>query len=86
MMDDAGTTFIGGFAPGSPNVIENSYAKLDCSKTTVSGSGSTLTVTWSVSFKLAFAGTKHMYVSVRDPDVSIPWAALGTWTIINQLP
>lgn len=71
--NDADTSWIGGYAPGSSYVIENSYARLDCSKTTVTGSAATvkvllffkgtipepvMTIKWNVTFKKAFSDTK----------------------------
>jgi beta propeller repeat protein len=82
LKNDAGTVLLGGYAPGSANVIENSYAKLDCSQTTVSGSGNTLTVNWNVSFKSTFLGTKDMDLSVYDDSCGFAgWTIKGTWTI-----
>lgn len=48
LRNDANTAWLGGFAPGSKRVIENSYAKLDCSKTAVFGLGRTLIVKWNI--------------------------------------
>ena len=62
----SGSTWLGPYFPGSSNVMENSFAKLDCSKTTVSSSGTTLTVNWNVTFKSAFIGPKNIYMSVKD--------------------
>lgn len=70
--------------PALPIIIENSYAKLDCSKTTASGSGATLTVRWNVVFKSIFAisAPKKTYLYVKDDSgASSGWAEKGTWTI-----
>ncbi|MCX5697565.1 MAG: fibronectin type III domain-containing protein [Candidatus Omnitrophica bacterium] len=64
--NDANSTWLGGFIPGSANSIENSYAKLDCSQTTVSGSGTTLTIKWSLILKDAFFGIRNIYLYVAD--------------------
>jgi hypothetical protein len=64
LRNDVDTSWSGGYAPGSANTIENSYAKLDCSQTTVSGAGNTLTVNWAVAFKSAYAGIKNIYLFV----------------------
>lgn len=75
LINDAGTSWLGGYTPGSANVIENSYAKLDCSKTTASGSSKTLTVKWAVTFKSRFSGAKNIYLYARDDD-----GAYTSWT------
>ncbi|MDP3730854.1 MAG: glucoamylase family protein, partial [Candidatus Omnitrophota bacterium] len=79
------TRWLGGFTPGSSNIIENSYAKLDCSTTTISGSGATLSVTWSVTFKPTFTGAKKTYLYVKDDsNVIANWIQKGTWSITDN--
>jgi hypothetical protein len=87
LRNDANTAWLGGFAPGSANTIENSYAKLNCATTTASGSGTTLTVTWSVTFKSPFTGAKNTYLYVKDDaGASVGLTKKGTWTITNNPP
>ena len=38
LRNDSGTSWLGGYTPGSANTIENSYTKLNCSSTSLSGS------------------------------------------------
>ena len=87
LRNDANTAWLGGYAPGSNYVIENSYAKLNCASTSVSGSGTTMTVNWSVVIKTPFTGTKNTYLYVRD-DVNayVSLTKIGTWTIPNNAP
>ncbi len=82
LRDDADSSWLGGYVPGSSNTIENSYTKLKCASTTVSGSGTTLTVKWNVTFKSPFTGTKNTYLKVVDDvDAYQDWIQKGTWTI-----
>jgi len=82
LRNDANTVWLGGFAPGSANIIENSYVKLNCSKTTVSGSGNTLTVKWNITFESTFTGTKNAYLYIKDDAGAYQgWIKKGTWTI-----
>ncbi len=82
LRNDANTGWLGGFAPGSSNIIENSYAKLNCAGVTVSGDGDTLTIGWSVIFKPAFTGTKKTYLYTRDDTGAYDgWDIKGIWTI-----
>ena len=69
------------------NIIENSYAKLDCSKSYASGSGLTLTVTWNVAFKSTFVGIKNMHLYVIDNTGASNGAFTkkGAWKINNIL-
>lgn len=82
LRNDANSSWLGGYPPGSSYVIENSYAKLNCASTSVSGLETTLTVNWSVALKFPSVGTKNTYLRVTD-DVSASsgWIKKGTWTI-----
>lgn len=83
LMNEDGTVLLGRYAPGSENIIENDYAKLDCSKTTVSGSGDNMTVKWAVTFKGAFAGkTYNMHLTAMDMvGMTSGWYTKGTWEV-----
>jgi hypothetical protein len=87
LRNDSNTAWLGGYAPGSSNIIENSYAQLDCSQTTVSGIDDTLTIEWRVIFKSSFAGGKNTYLYVIDDgNLYDGWRKKGTWTISNNAP
>ncbi|MBN1406033.1 MAG: right-handed parallel beta-helix repeat-containing protein [Candidatus Omnitrophica bacterium] len=84
LKNDANTAYIGGYAPGSSHIIENSYIKLDCSKTTVSGSGTTMTVKWNITFKPSFENiqVKNIYLYARDDlNLNKGWVQKGTWLV-----
>lgn len=82
LRNNANTTWLGGFAPGSSNVIQNSYVKLNCAQTTVSGSGNTLTVRWNITFKPAFKGQKNTYLYIKDDSNAYDgWKKKGTWEV-----
>lgn len=82
LANDAGTSWLGGFAPASSNVVENSYVKLNCLKSTISKSGTTLTVKWAVTFKSTFGGAKNIYLYVTDDyNAVVDWTKKGTYTI-----
>jgi len=84
LRNDAGTSWIGGFAPGSTNTIENSYVKLNCALTTVLGSGTTMTIKWNAIFKTAFSASaaKNLYLYVKD-DTNLyqSWTVKGSWLV-----
>jgi hypothetical protein len=84
LRNNSANGWLGGFTPGSNNFIENSYAKLNCAKTTVSGQGNTLTIAWNIIFKPGFNGTKNCYPYVKDDSGGYQsWAKKGTWMINN---
>jgi hypothetical protein len=85
--NDANTAWLGGYAPGIAIVIENSYAKLDCAQTTVTGSATTMTVNWAVTIKPPFTGAKNTYLYVRDDtNTYVNLTKKGTWNIPNSAP
>jgi hypothetical protein len=86
LRNDGSTAWLGGYTPGSSNIIENSYVKLNCASTSVSGSSATLTVAWSITFKFSFTGTKNTYLYVKDDaNIYSGWFKKGAWTI-NAAP
>jgi len=75
-----------GVCPGSAVVLENSYAALDCSKTTVTAEGDTITIKWAVAFKNTFKGQKDLYLYARDKKKKSGWRKMGAWTVSNRPP
>lgn len=70
--------------PGRTAVLENSGGNLNCSRTTVTGSGSTLTVKWSVKAKAAFAGSRSLALLCADrANLRDGYDMDGTWMITN---
>lgn len=85
LRNDANTSWGTGYSPGTSNIIENSYARLDCSQTSVIGSGTTLTVRWAVSFKEGFLGSKNIYLYVKDAGgQTAGWTQKGSCAIIGS--
>jgi hypothetical protein len=82
-MNDAGTSWLGGFAPGAPNVITNSQGSLNCATTTISGVGDQIVVNWSITPAAKWAGsTQQVYLYVNDRSGAFAgWNQMGTWTI-----
>lgn len=86
-LNEAGTTFIGGFAPGSNNVISNSRGSLDCANTTVTRSGNNLTIAWRVTATSELAGPRlTCFLFTRDKSNFIDnFEAFGNWTITGNV-
>jgi ABC-type arginine/histidine transport system permease subunit len=75
---DAGGPYAGSVALGSQMVIQNSQCAVGL--TSAIGSGNTLTVTLSMTFKSAFAGNRIVYMAAQDNSgANSGWQALGTW-------
>ncbi|MFH1414075.1 MAG: fibronectin type III domain-containing protein, partial [Candidatus Omnitrophota bacterium] len=82
MWDPVTNAWTSGVMPGQNPAIDTKFGKLDCAKTSVSGSGNTLTVTWKISFKSAFTGDKKTYLFARDDNGNATFnIEKGTWTI-----
>jgi len=84
LLNDAGTTYLGGFAPGSPNVINNTRGALDCSLSKVETVGNQLVVTWALVPSEVFVGTHSLYQLVRDRSgAQTDLERMGFWTIVR---
>ncbi len=82
LADDNSATLLGPVAPGGPGSLQNTQCILDVGSFVVSGSGNTLTLTMSLTFKTSFPGLKNIYLSAGDiGNLSSGWQARGTWTV-----
>lgn len=83
------TEFVGGYAPGSSEVIENDQVKVHLDQTSVSTDDTQLAVTWNLEFKAPSAGDKKIALSVTNgrglSDPESP-EELGTTTIVAPGP
>ena len=83
LRNDAGA-LVGGFAPGSANVISNSHGSLNCAAVTVSAAGNGLTVNWSLTAAQVLAGPNRVFVRATDRaglDTGYLHLTGATWTI-----
>jgi M6 family metalloprotease-like protein len=85
LRNDASTAWLGGYRPGSTLVIENSYCKLYCQDTTVTGSGTTLTINWKIELKPSMAGrTLPAWMTVfDDAGLRDDWDQMGSFKVDN---
>ncbi|HWQ57284.1 MAG TPA: SBBP repeat-containing protein [Bryobacteraceae bacterium] len=85
LWDDAGTALLGASAPGSSTQIENSQCRLDAAASTVSSSGSTLTLNAAVTFTPAFRGDKTLYLYAVDRSGNnTGMRNVGTWIVTGS--
>lgn len=88
LRDDANTGWLGGYNPKTSNAIENSFVKLNCLSTTVSGSSAKLTINFNLTFKTTYSGKSYnLYLKAVDDAGS--YTALtkkGTYTIVSLNP
>jgi hypothetical protein len=66
LLADDGVSLLGGFAPGSANVISNSRGSLNCAGTSISLAGTRMSVNWNVSATPALTGQNTVWLRSRD--------------------
>jgi hypothetical protein len=82
LLDDAGTTWLGGCHPRDVLFTLNGQAILDCAQTAVQRAGDTLGVRWAIEFRAGFEGSKRLGLKCKDRDKAKAkgkWK--GSWTI-----
>jgi hypothetical protein len=77
---DAGTGVLSTITPGSGSA-QNSQCGLTGAGSTATISGTTLTVTFSLTFLPAFSGSKTVYLQAADPSSKTAWVAEGGFTV-----
>lgn len=83
LADDRGNRWIGGYPPGSPHLISNRHGALDCQNTVANGSGTTLTINWSLIPAPSLGGRTYpiyMFMENRQGNRD-GWKQMGSWTI-----
>ena len=85
LLDNAGAPTGSGIAPGSGS-LQNSQCILNGSASSVSISGSLLTLNLALTFQSAFTGTQTVYAQVASPAGSTGWQEAGSWTVPQALP
>lgn len=88
LANDAGTGETGPpLTPGSAGTLSNGQCSISGPGSSVSPSGDTLSLTLSVSFTAAFAGSHNMFgYSLDDSNHGSGWQQIGTWAVVSGLP
>lgn len=87
LRNDEDTSWIGGYAPGTDNEINNSAGTIHLKETSVSGLGNQLVIRWAVSFKKGFQGQKQIYLAVIDKGLNLQSAKqMGSWEVLPGAP
>jgi hypothetical protein len=71
----------GGLSVGSTGTLQNSQCSLNVGASSVSASGTTLTLDLAITFKPAFAGAKNVYMLAANATLNSGWVQRGTWTV-----
>jgi hypothetical protein len=80
LYNDAGSSVSGPLTPGSGGTLANSQCTVNGSGSGASGSGNTLSVALSITFKPGFTGLQSLYGYAYDNGGHASgWQTLGTW-------
>ncbi len=77
---DAGKGLLGMAFPGT-GTVQNSQCAISGTGSSVSESGSTLTLNLNITFKPKFGGNRLLYAAVRDAARNSGWKARGAWEV-----
>jgi hypothetical protein len=81
LYDDSGPTLSVPIVPGLKGGLSNSQCSVSGTNSSVTKSGTTLTLGVTVSFSTTFTGLKNVYASVAGLDgLKTGYVQLGTWT------
>ena len=84
LLTDAGTAPASTIAPGS-GTQQNSQCMLNGSASSVSVSGTTLTLSLTIAFQPAFTGSKNVYIEAANSYETVNWQLEGVWVVPSAL-
>jgi hypothetical protein len=81
LMNDAGSPWIGPAAPGSAGTLQNSQCTVNLSGSSVSTSGTNLTLNLSLTFSPSFAAAQSIFMyAIDNSGQNSGWQNRGSWT------
>ena len=80
LLTDSGALPGSTITPGSGSQV-NSQCTLNGAGSSVTTSGSTLTLNLALTFQLAFGGARNVYLQAVAPSGTVAWQQKGTWTV-----
>jgi hypothetical protein len=87
MLNDAGTIWMGPAPVGKGSILQNGRCTLSIAGSSVSTSGTTLTITAPLSFTPAFAGDRAISAQLTGTNgLYTSFQQLGTWTVPGNAP
>jgi hypothetical protein len=87
LRNDANTDWLAPARFGTANTVSNSQCTVNAADSSVSNSELLRTVDLSLIFKPAFAGSKSVYMRVKDSGDSTSWStSMGDWTVSVGYP
>ena len=80
LLNDAGTAYSSA-ATGSAVTLSNSQCSVSAAAASVTPSGMDLTLNLPVTFTVAYAGAKGVYMFASGSGANSGWQTMGTWTV-----
>jgi hypothetical protein len=82
LQNNAANAWQGPLTPGVAGSVSNSQCTLNSGGSSISTSGTTLTVNIALTFQPVFAGTKNIYLFAVDSAglKTAAWQLVGSWT------
>jgi hypothetical protein len=82
LVADSGSGYVGSAQLGAAGSLSNSQCTVATGNSSVSTSGTNLTLTLALTFKPAFTGAKNIFMNVfNNANVSAGWQVKGSWTV-----
>jgi hypothetical protein len=83
LAQDGGSSWLGPVVIGQAGTLHNSQCTVNVGASSVSGSGTNLTVNLALSFSSSFVGAKYHYMRAVDGinNLDSGWQKRGTWTV-----
>jgi hypothetical protein len=81
LANDSGAGWLGPLTLGAAGSLQNSQCAVHGAASSVSGSGTSLTLNLAFSFLPAYAGTRQISMSVGDATYATGWVQRGAWTV-----
>lgn len=66
LLDETGKIWLGGYQPGSENLLENSRGQIDMRGVSIGGTSTRVKLNFTLTPKPAFAGSYHLWAEARD--------------------
>jgi hypothetical protein len=80
LLNDASSAWLAGTV-GSGQTLQNSQCAVNLAGSSVTSSGTTLTLNLAMTFKPSYAGTKSIFLYGANASVASGWHARGSFTI-----
>lgn len=89
LYDEDSASWLGGYAPGTAQVIETDMARLHVEQSSAQAVGNQVTVNWAIEFREDFAQPtpyEQLVYVLNKYQISDGWDGIGTWSVVPCAP